>query len=96
MGLRDRWIDALVARAAHPEPHGGVPQLRDRKGRDALGLCLRLPGWDSAVSTTGCTLLGQNKVLVAKWNSGATYETTALSSLSTPTWHPAASCVCDS
>jgi hypothetical protein len=33
------------------------------------------PGGSSTTSTTGCTLLGQNKVLVAKWNTTATYET---------------------
>ena len=33
------------------------------------------PGGSSTTSITGCTLLGQNKVLVAKWNSSAAYET---------------------
>ena len=33
------------------------------------------PGGSSTLSTTGCTSLGQNKVLVSKWNIGATYET---------------------
>lgn len=33
------------------------------------------PGGASTLSITGCTLLGQNKVLVAKWNTSATYET---------------------
>jgi HD-GYP domain-containing protein (c-di-GMP phosphodiesterase class II) len=33
------------------------------------------PGGSSTASITGCTRLGQNKVLVAKWNSSSTYET---------------------
>jgi hypothetical protein len=33
------------------------------------------PGGSSTLSTTGCTLLGQNKVLVAKWNTVADYAT---------------------
>ncbi len=33
------------------------------------------PGGSSTVSTTGCTLLGQNRVVVAKWNTTATYAT---------------------
>jgi hypothetical protein len=33
------------------------------------------PGGSSTASITGCTRLGQNKVLVAKWNTSATYAT---------------------
>ncbi|HEY2778668.1 MAG TPA: Ig-like domain-containing protein [Gaiellaceae bacterium] len=31
------------------------------------------PGGSSTIATTGCTLLGQNKVVVAKWNTTAAY-----------------------
>jgi hypothetical protein len=33
------------------------------------------PGGSSTLSTTGCTLLGQNQVVVAKWNTTAAYAT---------------------
>jgi hypothetical protein len=33
------------------------------------------PGGSSTLSTTGCTLIGQNKVLVAEWNTTAAYVT---------------------
>ena len=33
------------------------------------------PGGSSTLSTAGCTLIGQNKVLVAKWNTTPAYET---------------------